>query len=132
MTRLSSTRAKTVAAPKKPAPRAKAKEKAKAKTEPKATGWTAKATTTRRTTAGGRGSDAARSVGGRGSNARSVGGKGSTATRRTAEPAPRRTTGGRGSDVSTPASRREVADVYAGGRSSGRSYSNSYSGGGGS
>lgn len=109
MPKVTSSRAKTVAAPKKPAPKAKAKTEKKE--TPKSTGWTAK-TGTRRTTAGGRGSDAGRSVGGRGSEGR-------------------RTVGGRGSDVSTPDTRRRVADIYAGGRSSGSSsYGSDYSSGG--
>lgn len=103
MPKITSTRAKTVAAPKKPAPRAKTKTEKKV--TPKSTGWSAKTTTggTRRNTAGTRGSD--------------------VSTPRSRERVADLYAGGRGSDTSTRESRQRIADIYAGGRSSGSSYS---------
>ncbi|MDP1827938.1 MAG: hypothetical protein Q8L48_31985 [Archangium sp.] len=100
MPKVTSSRAKTVAAPKKPAARPKAKATEK-KVAPKSTGWTAKGGT-KKTTVGGRGSD--------------------VSTRDSRERVANLYVGGRGSDNSTADSRRRIADIYAGGRSSGSSY----------
>lgn len=102
MPKVTSSRAKTVAAPKKPAPKVKAKTEKKV--APKSTGWSAKTT-------GGRGSD--------------------VSTRESREKVAKLYVGGRGSDTSTRESRQRVADIYSGGRSSGSS-SYGGGGGGGS
>lgn len=88
MPKIGSSRPKTVAALKKPAPKAKT-EKQEA---PKSTGWSA------RTTAGGRGSD--------------------VSTPGSREAVANQYAGGRGSDRSTSETRQRVADIYSGGRGS--------------
>lgn len=107
MPKVASSRARTVAAPKKPAakPKAKATEK---KVAPKSTGWTAKGGTKKTTVA-----ESRRTVGGRGSD---------VSTRDSRERIANMYVGGRGSDNSTADSRRRIADIYAGGSGSGSSY----------
>jgi hypothetical protein len=99
MPKVASSRARTVAAPKKPAPKTKAKTEKKV--APKSTGWSAKTggtkgkTEVRGNTAGGRGSD--------------------VSTRDSRERIANMYAGGRGSDNSTSGSRQRIADMYTGG-----------------